>query len=68
MANVLDEAIERNPEKSFNMLELGAGTGSMSKYIHNHMRDQDHLDMVEIEKPLYEQLQKKFKDAGNVAV
>lgn len=68
MANVLDEEIKRKPDQSFNMLELGSGTGSMSRHIHNHMRDRDHLDMVEIEKPLYKQLKKKFKDAGNVSV
>jgi len=68
MAGVLDEEIERDPERSFNLLELGSGTGSMSRYIYEHMRDQDHLDMVEIEKPLYEQLVDRYKDASNVDV
>jgi phosphatidylethanolamine/phosphatidyl-N-methylethanolamine N-methyltransferase len=68
MANVLDREIDKNPDHSYNMLELGAGTGSMTKYITQHMRPQDHLDIIEIEEPLYKQLENKYGKVDNVDI
>lgn len=68
MAKVLKHEIQDHPDKSYNMLELGAGTGSMTKYISEYMRPQDHLDILEIEEPLYEQLQDKFGPQDNIDI
>jgi phospholipid N-methyltransferase len=68
MADVLDQEIQDNPDKSFNMLELGAGTGSMTDYITKHMRPRDHMDIIEIEEPLYDQLMNKYGSDDNIDV
>ncbi len=47
-----------------NILELGPGTGSLTKEIIKLLRPADRLDIVEIQKTFYEIVQQKFKDAN----
>lgn len=43
-----------------NILEVGAGTGPMTGEILRNMRPGDHLDVVEINRPFYEHIRRKY--------
>lgn len=47
-----------------NILELGAGTGSLTKEITKLLRPADRLDIVEIQKSFFEIVRKKFTGAN----
>lgn len=49
-------------------LEVGPGTGAMTTHLVNKLRPIDTLDLVEIDKSLYNVLKDKFKDMPNVKV
>lgn len=50
-----------------NILELGPGTGPLTKEIIKLLRPVDHLDLVEIQKNFYKIIYEKFKDK-NISV
>lgn len=49
------------------ILEIGAGTGPLTKQIKHLLRPQDHLDIVEIHKKFYQILKKQYH-SSNVSV
>lgn len=51
-----------------NYLEVGAGTGIITRYMVEKLRPIDHLDVVEIDLALYELLKKKFSQHNNVSI
>lgn len=44
-----------------NILEVGAGTGPLTKQITKHLRPQDRLDIVEIHKKFYQIVKAKYR-------
>lgn len=51
-----------------NILEIGAGTGSLTKQISKHLRPQDRLDIVEIHKKFYQIVKVKYRYNDNISV
>lgn len=51
-----------------NILEIGAGTGSLTKQISKHLRPQDRLDIVEIHKKFYQIVKIKYRYSNNISV
>ena len=47
-----------------NILEIGAGTGPLTKQIAKYLRPQDKLDIVEIHKKFYQIILKKYQKAN----
>lgn len=47
-----------------NILEVGAGTGPLTKQITKHLRPQDHLDIVEIHKKFYQIITSKYQQSN----
>lgn len=43
------------------ILEIGAGTGPLTKQISKYLRPQDHFDIVEIHKKFYQIVKKKYQ-------
>jgi len=54
--------------KPLNILEVGAGTGSLTKQIARHLRPQDSLDIVEIHKKFYQIIGSKYRLNDNVRI
>lgn len=52
--------LEANHCPPLNILELGPGTGPLTKEIVKHVRPVDHLDIVEIQKNFYEIIEEKY--------
>lgn len=50
------------------ILEVGAGTGVFTQAIINHLRPEDHLDVIEIEPTFCTLLREKISDKANVDV
>ena len=44
-----------------NILEIGAGTGPLTKQITKHLRSEDNLDIVEIHKKFYQIVKQKYQ-------
>lgn len=44
-----------------NILEIGAGTGPLTKQINKHLRNEDRLDIVEIHKKFYQIVKTKYR-------
>ncbi|MDZ7658270.1 class I SAM-dependent methyltransferase [Fodinibius sp.] len=51
-----------------NILEVGAGTGSLTKQIAKHLRPQDSLDIVEIHKKFYQIIGSKYRHDDNIRI
>lgn len=49
------------------ILEIGAGTGPLTKQINSLLRPQDQLDVVEIHKKFYQILKKKYYSSDNIS-
>lgn len=47
---------------SLNILEIGAGTGPLTKQIAKHLRPQDQFDIVEIQKKFYQIIKAKYQE------
>jgi phospholipid N-methyltransferase len=47
-----------------NILEVGAGTGPLTKQITKHLRPQDQLDIVEIHKRFYQIIKAKYQQTN----
>ncbi len=54
--------------KPLNILEVGGGTGSLTKQITKHLRPQDSLDIVEIHKKFYQIIGSKYRHNDNVRI
>ena len=57
---------KNNPNVALNLLEVGAGTGSMTEVIVASLRDIDHLDLIEISPEFCQILHDKFDKYPNV--
>ncbi len=57
-----------NPERSLRVLQLGAGTGSITEVIAQQLRTIDHLDAVEKSDSMCAILHQKFDDKPNVSI
>lgn len=72
LARDLVEQLQTDLESSdcppLNILELGPGTGALTKEIAKLIRPQDHMDIVEIQKKFYDIMQKKFLRRDNIEV
>lgn len=53
---------------SLNILEVGAGTGSLTKQIAKQLRPQDSLDIVEIHKKFYQIIGSKYRHNNNIRI
>ncbi len=49
---------------SLNILEIGAGTGPLTKQIIKHLRPQDRLDVVEIHKKFFQIVKTKYRQSN----
>ncbi|HLR76700.1 MAG TPA: rRNA adenine N-6-methyltransferase family protein [Balneolaceae bacterium] len=71
LARDLVEQLQRQtieePFEPLNILEIGAGTGSLTNEIAKNLRPSDTLDIVELQKDFYEVIQKKFS-GENISV
>lgn len=67
LTHQLHDQLTHGLDKSLNVLEIGAGTGSLTKEIVKNIRPQDHLDAIEIQKGFFEIIQKKYA-ADNVQI
>lgn len=47
-----------------NILEVGAGTGPLTKQISKHLRSEDRLDIVEIHKKFYQIVKTKYRNSN----
>lgn len=63
----LKDDLSCNGCSSQNILEIGPGTGPLTKEITNHIRPQDHLDVVEIHDHFYRTVRDKYSSA-NIAI
>jgi phospholipid N-methyltransferase len=54
--------------KPLNILEVGAGTGSLTKQIAKNLRPQDSLDIVEIHKKFYQIIGSKYRLNDNIRI
>lgn len=64
----LQEKITDTDCKPLNILEVGAGTGSLTKQIAKHLRPQDSLDIVEIHKKFYQIIGSKYRLKDNIRI
>lgn len=51
-----------------NILEIGAGTGPLTKQITKHLRPQDQFDIVEIHKKFYQIIKAKYQEQPNLRI
>ncbi len=56
----LQRYLARDNSEPLNILEIGPGTGSLTKEIVKALRPEDRLDVVEIQKSFYKVIQKKY--------
>lgn len=54
--------------ESLNILEVGAGTGSLTKQIAKHLRSKDSLDIVEIHRKFYQIIGAKYRHHDNINI
>ncbi len=60
----LKRKISSNECPSLNILELGPGTGPLTKEIARQLRPQDQLDIVEIHKKFYQIVKSKYRQTN----
>lgn len=63
----LKKQLSKNSCEPLNILEIGPGTGPLTKQIARLVRPQDHVDIVEIHDRFYEIVNKKF-NRSNITV
>ncbi len=68
ISKYIKKHIEDNPKKSIRVLEVGAGTGALTEEIMKILREEDHLDAVEISTQFCGVLNEKFKEYKNITV
>jgi len=64
----LQYQIRLNPNKPLRILEVGCGTGSLTKVILQKMRDIDYLDAVEISQEFCNTLQENFGKISKISI
>ena len=64
----LSEFMRANPKASVRVLEVGAGTGSLTESILNILRPCDHLDAIEISSEFCQVLHNKFDSNPCVSI
>jgi len=64
----LAQFIQKNPDRPIRILEVGAGTGSLTAVIAKYLRPIDHLDLVEISSEFCLILRDKFDSAPNISI
>lgn len=67
MVTPLANELADSNRKSLNILEIGPGTGPLTKQIVQYLRPDDHLDIVEINKHFHELIEKKYQ-APNIDI
>lgn len=67
LVDQLQADVTQNNCEALNILELGPGTGPLTKEIARLLRPQDHLDLVEIQENFYRIVDEKF-DQENIEV
>lgn len=60
----LKKRLASNGCPPLNILEVGAGTGPLTKQIIKHLRPQDQLDIVEIHKKFYQIIKTKYQQSN----
>lgn len=60
----LKKQLTNNYCPPLNILEIGAGTGPLTKQIIKHLRPQDQLDIVEIHKKFYQIIKAKYQQSN----
>lgn len=68
LVKYLVKLTQENPNRSLRILEVGAGTGSITEVIAGCLRSRDHLDAVELSKDMCTVLHQKFDSMPNVSV
>ncbi|MEX0779679.1 MAG: rRNA adenine N-6-methyltransferase family protein [Balneolales bacterium] len=58
---MLDQNLSPAGRDPVKILEVGAGTGVFTGYILNHLRPDDHLDVVEIDEHFHNIINKNYK-------
>lgn len=58
----LKNKLSSNSCSPLNILEIGAGTGPLTKQINKHLRPEDQLDIVEIHKKFYQIVKTKYRE------
>jgi phospholipid N-methyltransferase len=66
--HLIKDLSQRAPNKQWNILEVGAGFGNISKEIAASMNPNDHLDLIEIDGECCEFLIKTFQKDSRLAV
>ncbi|MGM0587811.1 MAG: class I SAM-dependent methyltransferase [Bacteroidota bacterium] len=56
----LYNTLQNSPDRKLNILEIGPGTGPLTKRLSNIIRPQDHLDIVEINEAFYQFIDTRF--------
>jgi phosphatidylethanolamine/phosphatidyl-N-methylethanolamine N-methyltransferase len=67
-ADELARYLHHTDNRPLRILEVGAGTGAITKTIINKMNSRDHLDCIELDSEYCNQLQKEFGHHDNVAI
>jgi len=63
---VLSHNLEENDKNPVRVLEIGPGTGSLTKLIIPALRSQDHFDIVELNHDFYRMIRWKYRHLNNV--
>ncbi len=66
VVELLRQQLRDDQRKPVRVLELGAGTGTFTGYIHNQLRDDDLLDVVELNTKLFRILSRNFDGVANM--
>lgn len=67
LSKPLKQRLGANHSNPLNILELGPGTGPLTKELVQLIRPQDKLDLVELQKGFYEMIQEKYT-SDNVCI
>ena len=64
LVSQLKKRVSGNSCPPLNILEIGAGTGPLTKQIAKHLRPEDRLDIVEIHKKFYQIVKSKYRQSN----
>jgi len=68
VAKEMAHKISYNKAEPIHVLEVGGGSGSITEQIVSKLRDSDSLDVVELDRELFEVLKRKFSKYKNVTI
>ncbi len=67
VVKLLRKQLRRNENRDpVRVLEVGAGTGTFTSYIHNELKTGDRLDVIELNDRLFHILSQRFNPSSNV--